>query len=149
MLNEIKIHNNIDRILSSSGRVSIGVGGQYICNIGVDTSKSNNNSKPPVQLIDMLKSGCKGDKKDVATIKFCECYGNWFYDNLNDEQFNELISGNRKNQNIDLANLTKAKNSAITNSKFLTNLIDHNIKNLSGIKITEEDQIPKDRYTTF
>jgi hypothetical protein len=91
LLNEIKIHNNIDRILSSSGRVSIGVGGQYICNIGVDTSKSNNNSKPQVQLIDILKSGCKGDKKDVATIKFCECYGNWFYDNLNDEQFNEFI----------------------------------------------------------
>ncbi len=98
LLNEIKIHNNIDRILSSSGRVSSGVPSEYICNIGVDTSKSNNNSKPPVQLIDMLKSGCEGDKKDVATIKFCECYGNWFYDNLNDEQFNEFIYLSREDK---------------------------------------------------
>ena len=100
LLNEIKIHNNIDRILSSSGRVSSGVPSEYICNIGVDTSKSNNNSKPSIQLIDVVKSGCKGDKTDLKTITFCECYGNWLYDNLNDDQFNEFIymsSENKRN----------------------------------------------------
>ena len=112
LLNEIKIHNKIDRILLSSGRVSIGVPSQYICNIGVDTSKSNNNSKTPVGLIDKLKSGCKGDKKDVATIKFCECYGNWFYDNLNFEQFYEFLNLSREDkikfiQKNDIVNQSK------------------------------------------
>ena len=85
---------------------------QYICNIGVDTSKSNNNSKTPVGLIDKLKSRCKGDKKDVATIKFCECYGNWFYDNLNFEQFYEFLNLSREDkikfiQKNDIVNQSK------------------------------------------
>ena len=46
----------------------------------------------------MLKSGCRGDKTDIATIKFCECYGNWFNDNLNDDQFNEFIYLSREDK---------------------------------------------------
>jgi|ETNmetMinimDraft_11_1059920.scaffolds.fasta_scaffold78138_2 hypothetical protein len=88
---EIEFYNNVNSILSSLENEDNDMSSMYICDVGNEVNKGDDTSKPPVGMIDVMKEGCKGDKTDIETLTFCECYGNWFYENLNLDQFSEFL----------------------------------------------------------
>ena len=68
------------------------------CDVGNISNETTDNSKPMKGYIQIMKEGCQGDKKDIATITFCECYGNWFYDNLTNDKFTEFLQLSREDK---------------------------------------------------
>ena len=68
------------------------------CDVGKIKSETKDNSKPMKGYIQIMKEGCQKDKTDIATITFCECYGNWFYDNLTNDKFTEFLQLSREDK---------------------------------------------------
>ena len=50
-------------------------------------NKTVDNSKPLKSEIGVMKLACVGENPYPKRKKFCECYGDWFYENLNKEEF--------------------------------------------------------------
>ena len=102
---EIEIFKNIknvlDQILSQSEeQIQERSWGStiYYCDIGDKIDESKSNSKPNKNLIQTMKEACIGDKKDSKNLKICNCYGDWFYENLNADQFNEFLYLSREDK---------------------------------------------------
>lgn len=91
LIKEIELYKKIDGILKSALE-QVGDPIKYRCNIGKENISKNINSKPPLEYIEVLKNGCKqNNNSDPQIIKFCNCYGNWFYNNLNEDEFRNFL----------------------------------------------------------
>ena len=48
--------------------------------------------------IQVIKEGCIGDNPYEKRKKFCNCYGDWFYDNLSNDKFTEFLQLSREDK---------------------------------------------------
>ena len=96
--NEVSIYNKITEILSLSKKEVVGDPLIYICNNGKEKTSKSNNSKPPVELINAMKQGCMGDNPYEKRKNFCICYGDWFYENLNNDEFDKFIYSSKEDK---------------------------------------------------
>jgi len=93
---EIEIFKNIKNVVDQfSGEPSWG-STVYYCDIGENADKSQSSSKIPPGYIDILRNGCidrakKNNNLNEVTLNYCECYSNWFKDNLDAEEFGEFL----------------------------------------------------------
>ena len=67
---------------------------EYSCE---KTSKTNP-SKPSKDKIEAIKLGCIGENPYEKRKLFCTCYSNWFYENLNTNEFAEFLYLSRENK---------------------------------------------------
>ena len=67
------------------------------------------NLKPSRSQIEAIKLVCLGDNPTVKRKKFCGCYGNWFYENLNEEEFAIFLfsSKTEKKKYVEKNNIVK------------------------------------------
>ena len=55
------------------------------------------NTKPPVELINAMKQVCMGTTHEKRK-NFCICYGDWFYQNLNNDEFDKFIYSSKEDK---------------------------------------------------
>ena len=95
---ELKIIKNQKKVIDGISQEQSWGSTSSDCDVGEIKSETKDNSKPMKGFIQIMKEGCQGDKKDIATITFCECYGNWFYDNLTNDKFTEFLQLSREDK---------------------------------------------------
>ena len=88
---ELRIIKNQKKILDGISEEQSWGSTSSDCDVGEIKSEIKDNSKPMKGMIQLMKEGCKGNKTEIATTAFCECYGNWFYDNLTNDKFTEFL----------------------------------------------------------
>ena len=45
-----------------------------------------------------MKQGCMGDNPYEKRKNFCICYGDWFYENLNNDEFDKFIYSSKEDK---------------------------------------------------
>mgnify|MGYP003984416697 FL=1 len=95
---ELKIIKNQKKVIDGISQEQSWGSTTSNCDVGNISNETTDNSKPMKGYIQIMKEGCQGDKKDIATITFCECYGNWFYDNLTNDKFTEFLQLSREDK---------------------------------------------------
>ena len=68
------------------------------CDVGKISNETKDNSKPMKGYIQVIKEGCIGDNPYEKRKKFCNCYGDWFYDNLSNDKFTEFLQLSREDK---------------------------------------------------
>ena len=95
---ELKIIKNQKKIIDGISQEQSWGSTTSNCDVGNIGNETTDNSKPMKGYIQIMKEGCQKDKTDIATITFCECYGNWFYDNLTNDKFTEFLQLSREDK---------------------------------------------------
>ena len=95
---ELKIIKNQKKIIDGISQEQSWGSTTSNCDVGNIGNETKDNSKPMKGYIQIMKEGCQKDKTDIATITFCECYGNWFYDNLTNDKFTEFLQLSREDK---------------------------------------------------
>ena len=100
---ELRIIKNQKQILDGISQEQSWGSTVYYCGIGEKADENQSSSKIPAFLIDGVKNGCisnakKNNNLNEVTLNYCECYSNWFKENLNGDQFNEFIYLSREDK---------------------------------------------------
>lgn len=59
---------------------------------------SDDNAKPSKDQIEVMKLGCIGDEPYEKKKAFCKCYGDWFYENLNQTEYDKFLFSSREDK---------------------------------------------------
>ncbi len=68
----------------------------YSCEKAIKTDA--NLSKPSLDQIEVMKLGCIGDEPYEKKKAFCNCYGDWFYENLNQAEYDKFLLSSREDK---------------------------------------------------